>query len=219
MYYNKTEWRKMDEKRMISWLIDHHRIHIQEDGQVRAWEVHTEEEKEEILSRKDAIKAELYRQRDEEAAKQAASEKKMASLYSGEEKIRVRWQEGDPLSAYAPCTDEDSKVLKSVRMARGISGWGTKVESALIKALGTEFTFQEVQEFLRPETERQEAAEKAKADEIEQKTRQARETGERVLLRKWTEDCNDPREECSMDLVSEYVLPDGKKQVVRHHTW
>ena len=48
---------------------------------------------------------------------------------------------------------------------------------------------------------------------------EAFETGKPVLLRKWTADCCDPREECSMDIVSEYAMPDGTTETKQFHTW
>lgn len=74
------------------------------------------------------------------------------------------------------------------------------------------------------EKAKQEAASRAAraqkaAETREAKFQEARETGKPVQLRRWTEDCNDPREECSMDIVAEYALPDGSTKVERRHTW
>ncbi len=73
--------------------------------------------------------------------------------------------------------------------------------------------------------ERKKACEDAKAAkqrEIEERynaaLKTAQKTGKPTILRSWTEDCNDPREECSADNVIEYVFPDGTKKVERYHT-
>ena len=48
---------------------------------------------------------------------------------------------------------------------------------------------------------------------------EAFETGKPVLLKKWTAECSDPHEECSMDIVSEYAMPDGSTETKQYHTW
>ena len=63
-------------------------------------------------------------------------------------------------------------------------------------------------------------AEKAKEDAIEKgKFDEARVTGKPVTLNSWMEDCNDPREECSTDVVTLYAMPDGTRKTKRQHTW
>ncbi len=66
----------------------------------------------------------------------------------------------------------------------------------------------------------EEAAQKAAADAARQaKFERARKTGRPVLLAQWTEPCNDPREECSLDIVQQYAMPDGSVKTERNHTW
>ena len=57
-----------------------------------------------------------------------------------------------------------------------------------------------------------EAKEKAIFDE-------AKTTGKPVVLASYTDDCNDPREECSCDQVVVYANPDGSKTTKRWHTY
>ena len=66
----------------------------------------------------------------------------------------------------------------------------------------------------------EEAAQKAAADQKRKaKFERARETGRPVLLAQWTEPCSDPREECSLDIVQQYAMPDGSVKTERNHTW
>ena len=58
--------------------------------------------------------------------------------------------------------------------------------------------------------------ENAKVDAIFEK---AEVTGERQILSSWNCECNDPKEECSLDIVTEYAMPDGTTKTVRNHTW
>lgn len=47
----------------------------------------------------------------------------------------------------------------------------------------------------------------------------AKQTGEKQLISKWMEDCNDPKEECSTDLCCLWAMPNGSKKTTRNHTW
>jgi hypothetical protein len=48
---------------------------------------------------------------------------------------------------------------------------------------------------------------------------QAKKTNKPVLISKWMEKCNDPDEDCSLDIVYKYVLPNGKIKFKRIHTY
>ena len=48
---------------------------------------------------------------------------------------------------------------------------------------------------------------------------EAMQTGEKQLIKKWFEPCNDENEECNLDMVYLYAMPDGTKKTVRQHTW
>lgn len=47
----------------------------------------------------------------------------------------------------------------------------------------------------------------------------ARITGEKQLLSKTTCECNNPREECNLDILYLYALPNGETEEIRTHTW
>lgn len=68
------------------------------------------------------------------------------------------------------------------------------------------------------------AGEKAATEAKKQADRQAKfdeakVTAKPVLLRKWCEDCCDPREECNLDVHYEYAMPDGSVKHEWNHTW
>ena len=48
---------------------------------------------------------------------------------------------------------------------------------------------------------------------------QAKATGERVALGTWMAPCDDPDEECNLDTVTKWALPDGTTTITRQHTW
>jgi hypothetical protein len=55
--------------------------------------------------------------------------------------------------------------------------------------------------------------------ELEKKFEEAKQTGKKVEIRRWHEDCNNPNEDCDLDIVIEYAMPDGTTKIERHHTW
>ena len=100
-----------------------------------------------------------------------------------------------------------------------VSGWGCALDNGVIEALGKEFTYQQAVEYARPAIEAKEAAKAEKEAARQAKFVEARETGKPVLLRKWGSDCHDPHEECSLDINTEYAMPDGSVKHEWHHTW
>jgi hypothetical protein len=48
---------------------------------------------------------------------------------------------------------------------------------------------------------------------------QAKATGKPVRLAYWQEECNDPNEECDLDDVTEWAMPDGSTRIERSHNW
>lgn len=72
------------------------------------------------------------------------------------------------------------------------------------------------------EAEKKEAAAKKKAEaeaETTRKCQEAKDTGKPVLLTSYTDDCNDPDEDCSLDIVNVFAMPDGTTKTKRQHTW
>jgi hypothetical protein len=79
-----------------------------------------------------------------------------------------------------------------------------------------------MEEVLVATEKRKAAADKRVSDEKERIAAiftKAKETGERQLLEKYMDDCNDPEEECSTDAVTVWAMPDGSRKTNRQHTW
>lgn len=70
-------------------------------------------------------------------------------------------------------------------------------------------------EFERRKQER----EAQKQKEIDEKFKQARETGEKVELERWSAGCNDPSADCDLDIIVKYAMPDGSTKTERYHTY
>ena len=54
---------------------------------------------------------------------------------------------------------------------------------------------------------------------INEAKKEARETGEDVKIDSYTVPCNDSNEECSTDIITEYMTPSSRTKEVRNHTW
>ena len=178
----------------------------------------TAAEVEVIRAAKPEILAELIRREEESAAKEAAKVEEARAIRAGEIVIRPQWHDGEILSGWE-VFGQAADALEEIGLAKYISGWGHIVEQATIDALGKEFTFPQAAELTRRAREEKEAAARAKAEERQAKFDEAKRTGKRVELRSWMDDCNDPREQCSLDHVTEYAMPDGTTKIVRQHTW
>jgi hypothetical protein len=180
----------------------------------------------EIKSLKEEIMTELKRRTAErrasenakKAAEEAARQEEIRAMKAGELKITLHYHDGEYLSGYE-VFGAAADLLEELGLAEYVDGWGYHVANATVKALGKEFTYSQAVEFTRPAREAAEA-QKAAADQKRQaKFDEARKTGRPVLLQKWTEPCNDPREECSLDTVQQYAMPDGSVKTERNHTW
>lgn len=64
--------------------------------------------------------------------------------------------------------------------------------------------------------EAKKAAKQAEKDVIFQK---AKETGEKQILESYSVECSDPDEECDIDIVTVYAMPDGTTKRTQNHTW
>jgi len=177
---------------------------------------------EELKAAKPEILAELDRRElEKEARKQKELQEKADAkqrLLSGEEKIKLTYCDGEYLSGYYPL-GESSSILKELGLAKYIDGWGTHVNKEVIEALGTEFTYHQAVEFARPAMEKKEAEKKAKEEAIQAKFAEAKETGNPVMLHHYMDECNNPHEECDLDSVTVYAMPDGTTKTTRMHTW
>lgn len=56
-------------------------------------------------------------------------------------------------------------------------------------------------------------------EEMRRKLEDAKKTGEKQLLKKYTTRCNDPKKECNIDFVKLYATPSGDIETERTHTY
>jgi hypothetical protein len=149
-------------------------------------------------------------------ARKKAAEEELAALKGGEKKIQLRYVDGEYLSGYTVSAPA-SGLLRELGLSEDVSGWGVHVSDQLVNAVGEEFTYQQAVEFARPALEAKAAKRAAKDAERADKFAEARQSGRPVELRRWSEDCCERDFDCSLDIVTEYALPDGTTKRERVH--
>ena len=87
--------------------------------------------------------------------------------------------------------------------------------------LGETYTLTEIMEMAKKTEKYQAKVEReiAKEERINEAKEEARATGKNVEIDRYTVDCNDPKEECSTDIITVYVTPEGKIETTRTHTY
>lgn len=155
-----------------------------------------------------------------ERRKETERKKKEMAIKTGEIPIELCFYNGEYLSGYSVASPElAADLLTRLDLAEYVSGWGVLVKGELVDALGTKFTYPQAAKFAKPIREEKDRKRREREAAKAAKFAQAKETGEPVILYRWTEPCNDPDEECSIDTLIEYAMPDGSTKVERHHTW
>jgi hypothetical protein len=182
----------------------------------------TAKQVEALKKAKPEIIAELQHREAEKAARiakeKAEKEAERKAILAGEKAIRIVYYDGEYLQGHN-VSGPAAELLKDLGLAEHVSGWGCHVDHIAAKALGEEFTYQQAAEYARPALEAKAAKVAAKEAARQAKFDEARETGKPVLLHKWTSDCCDRREECSLDIHYEHAMPDGSVKHEWHHTW
>jgi hypothetical protein len=144
--------------------------------------------------------------------------KELEALKSGTKKFKLTFYNGEPLSGYTT-HGQMAELLEELKIAKYVSGWGTHISLKAKEALGTEFTYQQAVEYMQPVTDAKKKIEIAEKEKIDAIFETAKNTGEKQVLRGYTCNCNDPSEECSVDMVTEYAMPDGTIKTIRNHCW
>lgn len=173
----------------------------------------THETAEQVKKAIDAYKEE------ENARKQKEKEEKQQQIIAGAEKIRVSFHDGEYLSGYEVLDEVAAELLEELGLVRYVEGWGYHVDDELVKAYGSEFTYQQAEEFVKPRKEAEAKKQAEKEAEEQKKFQEAKETGKPVELHRFVTDCNDPSQECSTDIVIVYAMPDGTTTEKRIHTY
>jgi len=107
-----------------------------------------------------------------------AEEEEKRKIRIGEKKIKITYHDGEYLSGYCVFGYE-AILLTDLRLAKEISGWGTKVKNEVAEKLGNEFTYPEAEKLAKSLPE----LNKLRMDEQE-KELQKRQAREKKVKRK-----------------------------------
>lgn len=153
-------------------------------------------------------------QKEEQAKKEARKQ----AILSGEKLIKVINHDGEYLSGYK-VVGLEAECLEEIGLAKYVQGWGYHIPLEAIKALGESFTYAAAVEYMQPVKAANDAKVAQAAANRQAKFDEAKATGQPVVLRKWTVECNDEHEDCSLDAITEYAMPDGTVNTKRVHTY
>lgn len=132
--------------------------------------------------------------------------------------IHLHYHDGEYLSGYA-IHGKEAELLEKLGLAKYISGWGYHVTDEVAKRLGTDFSGVDAWKLAQPAIEARQRKQAEAAAARKEIFDTAHRTGHKQVLDSYTDECNDPREECSVDNVTVYAMPDGSTKTVRSHTW
>jgi len=76
----------------------------------------------------------------------------------------------------------------------------------------------EIEEARQAKADAEESRQVADANRIRDAVEEARRTGNRVEVRRWSEPCDGSATECSLDLIVQFARPDGRLATERCHT-
>ena len=156
---------------------------------------------------------------EKEAVEKARREEEKQAILTGKKAIKLAYHDGEYLSGWEVLTDHAAGLLEEIGVAKYVSSWGYLVDRNAFAALGKSFTFLEAVEYMRPAKE----AAKKKAAEQQQKKEAAKkkafETGKRIEISHYATECDDANEECNLDIITKWVMPNGTVETTRSHTW
>ena len=79
--------------------------------------------------------------------------------------------------------------------------------------------FDEANEIKEKKQAKEQADKKAEEKRVAEIFARAKSTGEKQELKRFSIECQDPHEECSVDIVTVWAMPDGSKTETLNHTW
>jgi len=137
------------------------------------------------------------------------------SIYS--EKMRNELSKYDDIAAELLKKNPEKYSAKTIPSNLGSYG-GLEVDEENVQNL-----LEDAKKALEiKENEKENERQKREIDKEEKITnlkKLAKETGEKQIYERYSVECNDPNEECDIDNIVVYVLPNGEFETTRNHTW
>lgn len=117
---------------------------------------------------------------------------------------------------------KEADLLEELGVAKRY-GYSRELTREAKEVLGTEFTYAEAKAFAdrkNKEVEEKEEQERTNEEnEKKEKFEEAKRTGKRVVLTRYSVPCSNKNEDCDLDNVVVYAMPDGTEKTEKHHTW
>lgn len=141
--------------------------------------------------------------------------------------ITAYYHDGEYLSGYMVFDEKD--ILEKLGVASYVEGWGTQLDYKFGRTLlienGKNFTFtlDQAEQYALPILEKQATLkfdqEMKKYQSQTNAFTQAKQTNQPVEIKKWSEECDGSTDECDIDNVIEYAMPNGSTTTKRYHTY
>ena len=135
--------------------------------------------------------------------------------------IATYYNDGEYCSGWSCSTATES--LEKLGLGHYLSGWGWILDNAAHEALGESFTIAQAIAYAEPILRAKHDAAEAKKVAGDQKRAdafaEAGRTGQPVVLKRWSEECDGSTEECDVDNITLYAMPDGTTKKTRSHSW
>jgi len=194
---------------------------IMSDGHVYAKRKPNKKQRMFMEEHKEEIIEELKRIREEEEAKGANKEQAKKQLKerfeNGEIKAKVRIRNEENYSYYTIDSDM-ADILYGTGLVKYTSN-GIEVPEVVVNALGMEFSYQQVKDYLEKRKARKEALKKKLKEKEQEAFEEAKRTGHEILIDQMYVPCDGSVEECNLDILIKYAMPDGTTKIVRRHTF
>lgn len=134
--------------------------------------------------------------------------------------VKAWFSEGEYYSGWMASPHEG---LEKLGLGHYLSGWGWTLDGDVVKSLGESFTVAQAIAYAEPKLRAKHDAAEAKRVSKEQQLggsfAEAARTGQPVVISRWSEECDGSTDECDIDNMTKYAMPDGTTKVTRSHSW
>lgn len=135
----------------------------------------------------------------------------MAKLLSNDEEIKkIAIETYQPNPERKQWNDEYLAWFREAAKEKKAPGYGI-IPNTVIR--------QKITDIIKKEMVRKEENNQKETERVNRLFKLAKETGEKQLINKWTEDCNNKHLECNLDICCLWAMPDGTEETTRTHTY
>lgn len=232
----------------VEQMITKYRITLTDDGNLRLASKPTATDVEYIKANKPAMVAELRRRAQERAATEAAKKAAIIKAQKPLRWLALcRWGGWDTVAKYQICyvvPDDGEGYADWYKEAnphlvaheseavivdgKDVEAYTNRKADGVLPQDGVFWFLDEadkiaivkgVERKAAEEQARKEAEEAEKQAKVETAFAEAKTTGKPVAVKSWTDECDGSVDDCSIDIVTKYAMPDGTTKITRTHTY